>query len=89
MPPREDVRETPTHTEDTARIAVRSLTGAEYLLVETTTYECLVPDEHGKPVLRPIAQSYRTAYAHLPVRRNDDGSFTIVDTCTRLVRIGA
>jgi hypothetical protein len=89
MPPREQVRETPIHTEETARIAVRSLTGAEYLLIETTTYECLDPDENGKPVLRPMARSYRTAYAQLPVRRNDDGSFTIVDTLTRLVRVGA
>jgi hypothetical protein len=31
---------------------------------------------------------HRTAYAGLPVRANDDGTFTIVDTRTRLVRVG-
>ena len=52
---------------------VRSVTGACYTIVEETGAD-------GHP-------SYRTAYARLPVAANDDGTFTIVDTRTRLVRI--
>jgi len=77
----------PTHDQDTARIQVRSITGATYTLIETTTFE----GEPRGPRLAPraIARSYRTAYAGLPVVRNDDGSFTIVDTRTRLVPVDA
>jgi len=32
-------------------------------------------------------RTYRTAHARLPVAVNDDGSFTIVGTATRLVRV--
>lgn len=58
------------------RLEVRSVTGACYTLVEDTEGEgdC----SHRR---------YRTAYAGLPVVANDDGSFTIVDTRTRLVRV--
>ena len=52
---------------------VRSVTGACYTIVEETGAD-------GHP-------SYHTAYARLPVLANDDGTFTIVDTRTRLVRI--
>ena len=55
------------------RFEVRSVTGACYTIVEEIGTD-------GK--LR-----YRTAYAGLPVEANDDGTFTIVDTRTRLVRI--
>jgi len=34
-----------------------------------------------------VQRSYRTAYSCLPVVRNADDSFTIVDTRTRLVRV--
>jgi hypothetical protein len=52
---------------------VRSVTGACYTIVEETGSD-------GQPL-------YRTAYARLPVVANDDGTFTIVDTRTRLVRV--
>jgi hypothetical protein len=58
------------------RFEVRSVTGACYTLVEETDRE------GGRAQHR-----YRTAYAGLPVVANDDGSFTIVDTHTRLVRV--
>ena len=61
------------------RFEVRSVTGACYTLVEE-----VVLDEAG----RPAGSRYRTAYAGLPVVANDDGTFTIVDTHTRLVRVG-
>jgi len=57
---------------------VRSVTGASYTLVEEVERDPL----NGKP-----HRLYRTAYAGLPVTANDDGSFTIVDTHTRLVRV--
>ena len=60
------------------RFEVRSVTGASYTLVEEVDREPM----NGKPHRR-----YRTAYAGLPVTANDDGSFTIVDTHTRLVRV--
>ena len=63
--------------EDTHRFEVRSVTGARYTLVE----EC-APEPDGR-----VHRRYRTAYAGLPVVANDDGSFTIVDTHTRLVRV--
>jgi hypothetical protein len=58
-----------------ATFEVRSVTGACYTIVE----------ELGADGSR----SYRTAYAGLPVIANDDGTFTIVDTRTRLVRVDA
>jgi hypothetical protein len=60
------------------RFEVRSVTGACYTLVEEL-------DRTGWD--EPSRRSYRTAYAGLPVIANDDGSFTIVDTHTRLVRV--
>lgn len=75
----------PTYSEDTARIQVRSITGATYTLIETTRFEAV---KRGARVdARVVGRSYRTAYASLPVARNEDGSFTIVDTRTRLARI--
>jgi len=62
------------------RFEVRSVTGACYILVEEVERDPL----NGKP-----HRLYRTAYAGLPVTANDDGSFTIVDTHTRLVRVTA
>ena len=59
------------------RFEVRSVTGARYTLIEETTI-----DDAG--VAR---RAYCTAYARLPVVANDDGSFTIVDTRTRLVLV--
>jgi hypothetical protein len=52
---------------------VRSITGASYTIVEE--------------IARDGTRRYRTAYARLPVTANDDGTFTIVDTGTRLVRV--
>ena len=64
----------PPRREETARrFEVRSVTGARYTIVDE-------PGPDG-------ARCYRTAYAGLPVAANDDGTFTIVDTGTRLVRI--
>lgn len=60
------------------RFEVRSVTGACYTLVEEA-------DRDGTN--DRIHRHYRTAYAGLPVVANDDGSFTIVDTQTRLVRV--
>jgi hypothetical protein len=52
---------------------VRSVTGACYTIVE----------EVGADGSR----TYCTAHARLPVIANDDGTFTIADTRTRLVRV--
>ncbi|HEX4234074.1 MAG TPA: hypothetical protein VH041_07185 [Caldimonas sp.] len=65
---------TPSFEDAGGRFEVRSITGACYTLIEEI-------DRKG-------ARSYHTAYALLPVVANDDGSFTLVDTGTRLVRIG-
>ena len=62
------------------RVEVRSVTGACYTLVEVDG----VADASGTGDRR-----YRTAYAGLPVVANGDGSFTIVDTDTRLVPVRA
>ncbi len=64
--------------DDSHRFEVRSVTGACYTLVE----ESRVDETEGT-----VHRHYRTAYAGLPVVANEDGSFTIVDTLTRLVRI--
>ncbi len=61
------------------RFEVRSVTGACYTLVEEA-------DRAGTS--DRIHRCYRTAYAGLPVVANDDGSFTLVDTQTRLVPVG-
>jgi len=63
------------------RFEVRSVTGASYTLVEEV-------DRDDGPSGSPL-RHYRTAYAGLPVTANDDGSFTLVDTHTRLVRVAA
>ena len=63
-----------------ARLEVRSVTGACYILIEEADR-----DSSGDRVRR----HYRTAYAGLPVIANDDGSFTLIDTQTRLVPVGA
>ena len=60
------------------RFEVRSVTGASYTLVEE-----MERDGAGDPAGR----RYRTAWTDLPVVANDDGSFTLVDTRTRLVRV--
>ncbi len=64
--------------EDSHRFEVRSITGACYTLAEESDVEDGV-----------ACRRYRTAYAGLPVVANDDGSFTIVDTHTRLVRVAS
>ena len=68
----------PSETESEDRghaFDVRSITGACYTIVEEVSADG--------------TRSYRTAHARLPVVANDDGSFTIADTGTRLVRIDA
>ena len=74
-----DMSTSPPRGNEGRRFEVRSVTGACYTLVEETAV-----DEAG----RAVGSHYRTAYAGLPVVANDDGSFTIVDTHTRLVRVG-
>jgi hypothetical protein len=68
----------PLPSDEPPRFEVRSVTGACYTLIEERA-----PDQ-GDGVVR---SRYRTAYAGLPVVANEDGSFTIVDTRTRLVRV--
>ena len=63
------------------RFEARSVTGAGYTLVE----ERCVDGADGSSVER----RYRPASAALPGVANDNGSFTIVDTHTRLVRVGS
>ncbi len=85
MPAQEHPVESQTYSEDTARLTVRSVTGSSYTLVETTTFERM-DGGAGPSSARPVARSYRTAYACLHVVSNEDDSFTIVDTRTRLER---
>lgn len=68
-----DPSESPGRADAEPRFEVRSITGACYTIVEQT----------GANGVR----RYHTAYAGLPVRANDDGTFTIIDTRTRLVRV--
>lgn len=68
-----DAPATPPSEDAGDRFEVRSITGACYTIVEAI-------DREGR-------RRYHTAYARLPVVANDDGSFTIVDTRTRLVRV--
>jgi hypothetical protein len=69
---------------ESARFEARSVTGASYTIVERT---CV--DTHATNPGCDDCESrrYRTAYAGLPVVANDDGSYSIVDTHTRLVRV--
>ena len=89
MLPQENHGQSHTYSEDTDLFAVRSVTGSSYMLVETTLFERIGRGGAGSPSARPVARSYRTAYACLPVVRNEDDSFTIVDTKTRLVRVAS
>ena len=89
MVPQERSVPHPTYSEDTDRFQVRSVTGSSYTLIETTAFERIDRGGAGPLVSRPVARSYRTAYACLPVVRNEDDSFTIVDTRTRLVRVAS
>jgi hypothetical protein len=63
------------------RFEARSVTGASYTIVEQRHLGDDAADERAQ-------KRYCTAYARLPVVANDDGSFTIVPTHTRLVRVG-
>jgi len=65
----------PTPSDAARDFEVRSITGASYTIVEEIAHDG--------------TRTYRTAYAGLPVAANDDGTFTIVDTGTRLVRVDA
>ena len=75
-----DTHPSPSQGRATARLEVRSVTGACYTLVE---------EAHRDGTSGRVHRRYRTAYAGLPVTANDDGSFTLVDTRTRLVPIHA
>jgi len=75
-----DTSERPCQGRPANRFEVRSVTGARYTLVEEASRD------GGGGNVHP---SYRTAYAGLPVVANDDGSFTLVDTRTRLVPLRA
>ena len=68
----------PSPDRPSHRLEVRSVTGACYTLVEDTGDASPGDGIHRR---------YRTAYAGLPVVANDDGSFTLVDTHTRLVLV--
>ena len=70
----------PSPEDAPQRFEVRSITGACYTLVE----ESGVDTDTGQ-----VQRRYRTAYAGLPVVANEDGTFTIVDTHTRLTRVAA
>lgn len=62
------------------RFEARSVTGASYTIVEQRPLGAEAGDAS-------VQKRYRTAYAGLPVVANDDGSFTVVPTHTRLVRV--
>jgi len=68
----------PSQGRARTRVEVRSVTGACYTLIEEA-------DRDGTH--ERVDRRYRTAYAGLPVIANDDGSFTLVDTQTRLVQV--
>ena len=65
----------PSAEDAAAEFEVRSITGACYTIVEHAAADG--------------TRTYRTAYARLPVVANDDGTCTIDDTGTRLVRVEA
>jgi hypothetical protein len=72
---------------ESARFEARSVTGASYTIVERMPLgEPVGADREGRGE-RAKGRRYRTAYAGLAVVANDDGSFTIVATHTRLVRV--
>jgi hypothetical protein len=79
--PKED--DDPPGFAECARFDARSVTGASYTIVEQRPAgnDASGAGEGG------AGTRYRTAYTGLPVVANDDGSFTIVPTHTRLVRI--
>ena len=62
------------------RFEVRSVTGACYTLVQ---------EADGDGASGSVHCRYRTAYAGLPAIANDDGSFTLVETQTRLIPVSA
>ena len=62
------------------RFEARSVTGASYTIVEQRHLDDNAAEGRAR-------KRYCTAYARLPVVANDDGSFTIVPTHTRLVRV--
>jgi hypothetical protein len=68
---------------ESARFEARSVTGASYTIVEQTCTDARAAATGDDGAQR----RYQTAYAGLPVVANDDGSFTVVDTHTRLVRL--
>lgn len=72
-PMKADVPTTPPPPQPASRFEVRSITGACYTIVEEI-------DADG-------TRRYHTAYARLPVVANPDGTLTMVDTHTRLVRV--
>jgi hypothetical protein len=72
-------RDEPNGFVECARFDVRSVTGAHYTLIELA--------RRGERGPGGGERRYRTAYAGLPVAANDDGSFTIVETHTRLLRL--
>jgi hypothetical protein len=72
----------PAGFAESARFEARSVTGASYPIVEQTPLGDRACDGDDSERRR-----YRTAYAGLSVVANDDGSFTVVDTHTRLVRV--
>jgi hypothetical protein len=69
---------------ESSRFEVRSVTGVHYTIVEQTRPSDRTSQDSADA---GSGRRYRTAYAGLPVTANDDGSFTIVDTHTRLVRV--
>jgi hypothetical protein len=75
---RADISTRPLQGRPMNRFEVRSVTGACYTLIEEVDRDGTSGRGHRR---------YRTAYAGLPVIANDDGTFTIVDTHTRLVPV--
>jgi hypothetical protein len=73
-----DTHPSPSQGRPTGRLEVRSVTGACYTLIEEADR-----DDSSERACR----RYRTAYAGLPAIANDDGSFTLIDTQTRLVPV--
>jgi len=73
-----DPHPSPSQGRPAACLEVRSVTGACYTLIEEADCE-------GSGDRDP--RRYRTAYAGLPAIANDDGSFTLIDTQTRLVPV--
>ncbi len=72
---------------ESARFEARSVTGASYTIVERVCIDAHAANAANAGCDDFESRRYRTAYAGLPVVANDDGSYTIVDTHTRLVRV--